>query len=76
MKKGFIEDYERIGEFLLKTGIIGDWDIEDENPSYDWAKIILMLDTNNPQTLEIVFNKENGYIMNITYSNTLDLLDK
>ncbi len=75
MSNEFIKDFEKIGKFLLKVELIADWNIEDLSDTHKWAKLVLTLNTNEPQHLEITFDKEYGFITNIEYSNVLDLLD-
>ena len=69
------KDLERIGEFLVKVGLIADWEIDDEGEDYAWIRLILIFDTADLQSLDITFNKEHGYIMNIEHSKALDLLE-
>lgn len=70
------KNIEKIGELLLKVRLIDDFEIEDLGTDYKWIKVIFYLNTNEIQSLSITFNKEYGYIMNMSFEESLDLLEE
>ena len=67
---------EKMGNLLLKAELIGDFDIVNLGLDYQWIKIVLYLNTNEIQSLSITFNKDYGYIMNMSFEETIDFLEE
>lgn len=63
---------EKIGEFLAKVRLIDDYETEDLGIDYEWIKVVFYLNTKEIQSLSITFNKEYGYIMNMSFEETID----
>ena len=70
------KNIEKIGKLLLKAKLIDDFEIEDLGTNYQWIKIIFYLNTNEIQSLSITFNKEYGYVMNMSFEESIDLLEE
>lgn len=65
----------KIGQFLLDHNLINDYDYYTPSDKHEWFTFTLILDNPNLDTIEIDFNKEFGYIMNIRHTSELELLD-
>ena len=70
------KNIEKIGNLLLRARLIDDFEIEDLGIDYQWIKVLLYLNTNEIQSLSITFNKEYGYIMNMSFEESIDLLEE
>ena len=70
------KDIKKIGRLLLKARLIDDFEIEDLGTDYQWIKVLFYLNTNEIQNLSITFNKEYGYIMNMSFEESIDLLEE
>ena len=70
------KDIKKIGKLLLKARLIDDFEIEDLGTDYQWIKVLFYLNTNEIQSLSITFNKEYGYIMNMSFEESIDLLEE
>ena len=70
------KNIEKIGKLLLKAKLIDDFEIEDLGIDYQWIKVLFYLNTNEIQSLSITFNKEYGYIMNMSFEESVDLLEE
>lgn len=70
------KNIEKIGKLLLKAKLIDDFEIEDLGTDYQWIKVLFYLNTNEIQNLNITFNKEYGYIMNMSFEESVDLLEE
>ena len=70
------KDIKKIVRLLLRAKLIDDFEIEDLGTDYQWIKVVFYLNTNEIQSLSITFNKEYGYIMNISFEETIDLLEE
>ena len=66
----------KIGKLLLKAKLIDDFEIENLGIDYQWIKVLFHLNTNEIQNLSITFNKEYGYIMNMSFEENIDLLEE
>ena len=66
----------KIGYLLLKANLIDDFEIEGLGADYQWIRIVLYLNTNEIQSLSITFNKDYGYIMNMSFEETIDFLEE
>ena len=70
------KDIKKIVRLLLRAKLIDDFEIEDLGTDYQWIKVVFYLNTNEIQNLSITFNKEYGYIMNMSFEETIDLLEE
>ena len=67
---------EKIGDLFVKMRLIDDFEIEDLGKEYSWIKVLFYLNTKEIQNLSITFNKEYGNIMNISFEESIDLLEE